>query len=276
MDFTALHKQLINLTALVERWEEQGYVPDIELDIARRRLGDLYEVLLDASPRAAKKESTPFVAEQQNAEQSASLTAELEAGGKEETVQEEISTEQEEIVCQADQSDIEGGGEVESEVQEEAIHETEQESEVQEEAVHETEQKSEVQEEAVHETEQESEMQEEAVHETEQEESAPDQHAPAVEPTAEPATEEPAVEAAAEPATEEQKPETDPPLLSHDEIYATALFRGDTPYYRSEVGKMLAMATSDDVIIYITESYDWSADDATVHNFIGEMMEKFN
>ncbi len=60
MELTSITKELTNLLSLVKRWEEQGYTPKIELDIAKKRTQKLYESFLEQSDNELPS-SSPYV-----------------------------------------------------------------------------------------------------------------------------------------------------------------------------------------------------------------------
>ncbi len=223
MDFSLLRKQLTNLTALVERWEEQGYAPDIELNIARGRLSDLYDTLLEANPSPLAPRA--MVATEQIKPPVEKIEPEATEG-----------EEQEEVACE--EPEATEGEEQEEVVAEEAVKEEEQ-----EEVVYEAPEDDEV----------EVEFAEEDKFSQDQEESVEEEQ-----------------------VEEEQVGEDEQESVSqNDQRYAAELFGGDLQYFNSEVSKMLAMGSVDDMIIYISESYDWSADSVTAQDFINEMVDKF-
>lgn len=59
MNFSETLKELSQLTHLVERWQEQGYVPSIERDIARGRVQKLYELFLTVHTESDVQQQEP-------------------------------------------------------------------------------------------------------------------------------------------------------------------------------------------------------------------------
>lgn len=63
MNLTLIERELRALTALTERWDEQGYTPTIERDIALTRVRNVYSAMLELQAEvAAEQKSEPELA----------------------------------------------------------------------------------------------------------------------------------------------------------------------------------------------------------------------
>ncbi|MFI3298589.1 MAG: hypothetical protein R3Y49_02165 [Rikenellaceae bacterium] len=157
MDFAKLKNEFAKLYALAQRWDEQGYAPDIERDIAKDRLRKLYDKI-NATPE--KNLPTPKV-------ETPNQT----------TVEQKTNT-------------------------------------------------------------------------------AP----------------EPVIEVVAEAETEPAPQKT----LQQDELYIQELFNGDRELYQTEIEKLIQMNSIDQIVIYITDNFNWSAQNKAAENIVQELFELKN
>ncbi len=161
MDFAKLKNEFAKLYALAQRWDEQGYAPDIERDIAKDRLRKLYDKI-NATPE--KSLPTPKV-------ETPNQTI----------VEEETNTAPEPVI--------------------EAV----------------------------------------AVAE---------------------------VEVVAEPAPQK--------ILQQDELYIQELFNGERELYQSEIEKLIQMNSIDQIVIYIADNFNWSAQNKAAESIVQELFELKN